>query len=67
MEHDAIIVIRPGGVVQFWAQDSPEVEALLMAIEELSTCDCDGDHCPLEEMIDWRAQLRENRVEIHKD
>ena len=60
--HEVIIRIGPGGLVSYWEQDTPEVQALLEAVEALSTCDCVDEVCPASEMRDWRAQLSQGVI-----
>ncbi len=58
---DVVIVVRADGRIQYWEQDTPEVLAYLDSVEALSTCECEHDRCPVDEMPGWRQQLAEGK------
>lgn len=63
---DVVIVLHGNGQVSFWEQDTPEVLVYLEAVQELSTCDCEGDVCGAGEMDGWREQLARGKVKPEK-
>ena len=59
---DVVIIVKANGQVCYWEQDTPEVLAYLENVQQLSTCQCEHDHCPAEEMPGWREQLASGQV-----
>lgn len=61
---DVVIIVKPNGRTFYWEQDTPEVLAYLDNVEALSTCACEHDQCPVEEMSDgWACTVCERAIE----
>lgn len=54
---DRIIVFKADGTMLLWAQDHPELERMMHVEQVTSTCDCEHDVCPADEMPGWNQHL----------